>query len=84
MVLESFRQLQYDFYQNRAQRQVKVDYYSGTVKPRYIGKAKHGIGTGDKGWQILELTWDGDMFLSQEYVNNTSGYSLIWDNRESY
>jgi len=57
--------------------------YSG-ANPVYVGEAKPGIATDEKGWRIKKITYDGDNPTQIDWAEGNRNFDKIWDNRATY
>lgn len=58
--------------------------YNASGDIEYIGDASPGALTSEAKWRIKKLLYTDGSFTGISFANGTSGFSLVWDNRESY
>ncbi len=65
-------------------RIIKVDYDGGS-NPVYIGEAKPGTATSEKGWRIKKISWDASNNPTEVlWANGSNAFAFVWDDRASY
>ena len=58
--------------------------YTANNLPEYIGVSKVGVGTGESGWAIAKLEYDGTKMVSKTWGSGSAAYDKIWNDRASY
>jgi len=62
----------------------RYEYYSGTSRIRYVGKAHPGTAQTSPRWQIYQLTYSGNNVITKEWANGSTEFVHRWSQRGSY